>query len=421
MTNSAAPTILVVDDTPANIGLLVDALETRDFRVVVAQDGEETLRRAQFVRPDLILLDVMMPGIDGFETCRRLKTIEALCDVPVIFMTALTFTSDKLAGFQAGGVDYVTKPFQIEEVLARIDTHLALRRMRQEIAAQHAQLQENYTQLQESSRKLEEMQRQLLQAEKIAAIGRLAAGVAHEINNPIGFVQSNLGMLRDYIGHLLCLIDAYEHAAPVIEGHPALRDEIARCRDAADLDFVREDAPKLLAESLDGVRRVHRIVRDLLDFSHVGETAWQRANLHAGLDSTLHLIAGELGGKGRIHKEYSDIPDIDCMPAQINQVFLNLLTNAVAALGQDGVITVRTASDAGWVRVDVADNGCGIAQEELAHIFEPFYTTRPIGQGRGLGLALSYGIVRRHAGRIEVSSSPGAGSTFSVWLPVRQK
>lgn len=422
--STAAPTILIVDDTPANIGLLVDALEGRDFRVAVAQDGEEALQRAQRIQPDLVLLDIMMPGIDGFETCRRLKMVEGLHDVPVIFMTALSFTSDKVSGFEAGAVDYVTKPFQVEEVLARIDTHLALRRMRQEIIEQNRRLQESYAQLQASSRQIEEMQRQLLQAEKMAAIGQLAAGVAHEINNPIGFVSSNLAMLRRYLDGLLQLVEVYERTEPALDHHPELRSEIAHCKQAVDLDFLREDAHTLLSESLDGAQRISRIVQDLRAFSRVGEAEWQEADLHAGIDNTLRLLAGELGGKIDLRREYGNIPRVECVPAQLNQVFLKLLMNAIQAvskISKGGTITIRTGSTAETVWVEIEDNGCGITSEHLGRIFEPFYTTREVGQGSGLGLALAYGIMRRHGGRIDVKSVPDEGTTFTVRLPIRQK
>ncbi|MGH8807186.1 MAG: response regulator [Noviherbaspirillum sp.] len=430
----AKPTIMIVDDTPANVGLLVDSLEERDFRIVVAQDGDEALRRAQFVQPDLILLDVMMPGIDGFETCRRLKAVESLRDVPVIFMTALTYTSDKVTAFSVGGVDYVAKPFQIEEVLARINTHLALRLTQKQLSEQNLQLQKemavreqtemelraSYEQLKVSNGRLEEMHQQLVQAEKMASVGLLAAGVAHEINNPIAFVNSNLGMLREYLAGLLELIAVYERGEPLLERDSALLREIHSSKEKFDLEFVRNDLEGLLAESLDGVQRVRRIVQDLKDFSHVGKSERQVASVQAGIDSTLNIISNEIKHKVQVRKEYGDIPDIACVPAQLNQVFLNLLMNAVQAIEHHGLITIRSGCDADWVWVEVTDNGCGIAPENLARIFEPFFTTKPAGRGTGLGLSLSYGIVGRHGGRIDVNSVQGAGSTFRVWLPNRQ-
>lgn len=551
MSGHPGQTILIVDDTPANVGLLVDYLEDHGFRVVVAQDGIEGIKRAQFARPDLILLDVMMPGTDGFETCRLLKADAQTADIPVIFMTALTDSIEKVTGFGVGAVDYVTKPFQIEEVLARVNTHLTLRAMQTQLETQNVQLQqeiavrlhaeaelrltqysvdhaidavfwltseggisyaneaacriaryprevllsmhlyeievdvtqdawalywehirerksymmetrirakggivipleatvnymefggrehafifardiserkraehflnESYRELKESSRKLEEMHQQLLQAEKMASIGQLAAGVAHEINNPIAFVNSNLGTLQTYVSYLLQLLTAFERTDDMLSDFPDIAEAIAAVRRQMDLKYVRADVTNLLDESLDGVRRVRRIVQDLKDFSRVGEVERQVVDLHAGLDSTLNIVASELRLKAEIGKEYGDIPKVDGVPAQLNQVFMNLLINAGHSIESDGIITIRTGHDENWVWVEFEDNGCGIPADNMTRIFEPFFTTKPVGMGTGLGLSLSYGIIAQHGGRIDVSSQIGHGSTFRVWLPI---
>lgn len=433
-TNAATPTLLIVDDTPDNIGLLVESLEENRYRIVVAQDGEEALQRAQFVLPDLILLDVMMPGIDGFETCRRLKAIDTVRDIPVIFMTALTEVGDKVTAFGVGGVDYVTKPLRIEEVQARIKTHLALRDMQKQLTAKNAQLQreievreraeqsllESYEQLKASNRRLEELHQQLLQSEKMASIGQLAAGVAHEINNPIAYVQANLKVIRDYMTSLLHMVGIYERAEGALAGNPALLAEIRQAKESADLVFIREDLTNVIEETQHGTARVSRIVQDLRDFSHVGEAGRQVVDLHSGIDSTLNIVAAELGKKAVVRKEYGDMPQIDCVPAQLNQVFLNLLMNALQSIERDGLIIIRTGHEGEWAWAEVEDNGCGIAPENLGRIFDPFFTTKPVGQGTGLGLSVSYGIVNQHGGRIEVRSEPGKGSVFRVWLPVKK-
>ena len=546
-----ASTILIVDDTPANVGLLVDYLEDNGFRVVVAQDGVEGLKRAEFARPDLILLDVMMPGMDGFETCRRLKADDKTRDIPVIFMTALTEAGEKVNAFGVGAVDYVTKPFQIEEVLARVKTHLSLRDMRLQLEKQNAQLQqevnvrlqteralrvtqfsvdhatvavvwitpegplayaneaacsllrysreemlslsmadieigvtaegwphhwayikerrhyanetrvrakggavlpleatinylefdgreyaiayvrdvserkraeqnlnESYQKLKESNSKLEEMYQQLLQSEKLASIGQLAAGVAHEINNPIAFVHANLGTLQDYVAGLLQLLAMYERAEPLLTEQAEMLSQIERLRKRIDLAHLRSDVRDLLAESQDGVQRVRRIVQDLKDFSRVGEVERQKFDLHAGLDSTLNIVRHELKQKSEVVKEYGELPAIEGVPAQVNQVFLNLLVNAAQAIENDGRIVILTGHEGDWVWVEVEDNGGGIPADIMTRIFEPFFTTKPVGMGTGLGLSLSYGIVAQHGGRIEVSSQVGKGSTFRVWLPL---
>jgi two-component system, NtrC family, sensor kinase len=429
---AALPTIMIVDDTPANVGVLGWYFEENGFRVVVAQDGEEALERAKLVQPDLILLDVMMPGIDGFETCRRLKTMPEVKEIPVIFMTALSDTNEKISGFKAGGVDYVTKPCQIEEVLARVNTHLSLRSMQRKLEAQNRELRaesderrrveqsltNSYAELKETHEALETLHQQLLQSEKMASIGQLAAGVAHEINNPIAFVNSNLGTLKEYVDNLWELVDAYAQASEALQDRPDLFEPVRRMRDSIDVDYLRKDLESLMAESLDGVARVRRIVQDLKDFSHVGEVERQSFDLHAGIDSTLNIVWHELKQKAEVIKEYGTIPMIDGVPAQLNQVFMNLLVNAAQALDHYGVITIRTGREGDWVWAEVADDGPGIKPEHLPRIFEPFFTTKPVGKGTGLGLSLSYGIVSQHGGRIEVDSTVGNGTRFRVWLPI---
>ncbi|RFP08744.1 PAS domain S-box protein [Duganella sp. BJB488] len=257
---------------------------------------------------------------------------------------------------------------------------------------------------------------QLLQSEKMASIGQLAAGIAHEINNPVGFVNSNMGSLKNYVGTLLSVIERYEQvAAP----HPALAAQLATLREQADLEFLKEDVTDLVRESMDGLKRVKDIVQALKDFSHVGETEWQVADLHHGLDSTLNIVANEIKYKAKVEKHYGVLPPVTCLASQLNQVFMNLLVNAAHALRETGVITIRTGAADGWVWIEVGDNGCGIAPENLHRIFEPFFTTKPVGSGTGLGLSLSYGIVNRHGGRIEVASVVGQGTRFTVHLPVQ--
>ena len=266
-------------------------------------------------------------------------------------------------------------------------------------------------------RKLEEAQNQLLQSEKMASIGQLAAGVAHEINNPVGFVNSNLGSLQRYTQDMLRLLAAYERIEAAL-AQDMLQD-IKRLKQEIDAEFLREDIGNLLAESLDGLQRVKRIVQDLKDFSHVDESERQWANLEAGLDSTLRVVWNELKYKAEVVKQYGAIPQIECFPSQLNQVFMNLLVNASHAIEEHGRITIRSGQDGDNVWVEVEDNGKGIQPEHLARIFEPFFTTKLVGKGTGLGLSLSYGIVQKHGGRIEVKSAPGQGSVFRVVLPQR--
>jgi PAS domain S-box-containing protein len=266
--------------------------------------------------------------------------------------------------------------------------------------------------------RLSEAHDQLLQSEKMASIGQLAAGVAHEINNPIGFVNSNMGTLRHYVGTLLSVIDQYGQAVQQAAPGSPLATQIEAIGRKADLGYLKEDIADLVSESMDGLKRVKDIVQALKDFSHVGQMDWQYADVHSGIDTTLNIVANEIKYKATVEKHYGKLPEIKCLASQLNQVFMNLLVNAAQAIQSKGVITIATGASEGWVWVRISDNGCGIAPENLKRVFEPFFTTKPVGSGTGLGLSLSYSIVNKHGGRIDVASKPGVGTVFTIRLPV---
>ena len=287
---------------------------------------------------------------------------------------------------------------------------------RWQLALAHEALQAERARQEQLLHELAQAQGQLLQSEKMASIGQLAAGVAHEINNPVSFVNANLGSLQRYVAGLLDMVAAYEQYEAELA--PATRAALAQIKQAADLDYVREDMPALLAESLDGLQRVKSIVQGLKEFSHVDEAQVQRANLETYLETTVKIVWNELKYKVELVREYSGIPEVDCMPAQLSQVFMNLLVNAGQAIHEQGRITLRTGHDARNVWVEVEDTGSGIRPEHLSRIFDPFFTTKPVGQGTGLGLSISYGIVRKHGGQIEARSEVGSGTCFRVTLPL---
>ena len=268
-------------------------------------------------------------------------------------------------------------------------------------------------------RKLEESDNQLLQSEKLASIGQLAAGVAHEINNPIGFVNSNLGTLKNYANDLLRLIGAYEAVEPLLPASPP-KEQLEAVRKQIDLAYLREDIVSLIAESIDGTTRVRQIVQDLRDFSRTGQIDWAFTDLHAGLESTINLVWNELKFKADVVREYGDLPLVECIPSQINQVFMNLLVNAAHAIPQHGTITLRSGREGEQVWMSVTDTGIGIPAEQLSKIFDPFFTTKPIGQGTGLGLSVSYGIINKHGGYIRVHSQPGQGTIMTISLPIKR-
>jgi len=282
-------------------------------------------------------------------------------------------------------------------------------------------LQRANEELRALNQSLRSAQDQLLQSERLASIGQLAAGVAHEINNPIGYVFSNFGTLEVYLERLFEMLEAYQQAEPALDERAIVaRLETVRAR--VELDYLKRDIPMLMSESKEGLSRVRKIVQDLKDFSRVDtHQEWVWASLHQGIDLTLNIVANEVKYRADVRREYGDLPDIECLPSELNQVFLNLLVNAAYSIGgRRGLIVIRSdhAGDSVWVEVE--DDGCGIAPEHIARIFDPFFTTKPVGRGTGLGLSLAYGIVQKHHGRIEVKSEPGHGSCFRVTLPVRR-
>ncbi|MBU4262517.1 MAG: PAS domain-containing protein [Proteobacteria bacterium] len=260
---------------------------------------------------------------------------------------------------------------------------------------------------------LKATQSQMLQREKMASVGQLAAGVAHEINNPVGFVSSNLGTLAKYIGRLTEYIDLQDKA--VISD---LREQLQAARKELKIDYIIEDAKDLIRESLDGTGRVSTIVRGLKSFSRIDEARRQAADINECLEATLNIVWNELKYKATVTKDYGDIPQTLCNPQQLNQVFMNFLVNAAQAIAKQGEIRIRSWQETNWIFVSIADTGCGIAAENLSRIFEPFFTTKDVGKGTGLGLSISYDIIKKHGGDIAVESETGRGTTFTVKIPV---
>lgn len=272
--------------------------------------------------------------------------------------------------------------------------------------------------------KLQDTQQQLLQSEKMASVGQLAAGIAHEINNPIGFVNSNMNSLQSYMATMFTVIERYDQWISQCSLSAEDRQIIAGINHDADLTFIKEDAVELIKESLDGLKRVRDIVQSLKDFSHVGETEWQEADLHQGIDSTLNIVKNETKYKAKIEKRFGILPNVQCVISELNQVFMNLFINATHAIKDNGIIAISTGTivrnelDCVWVKV--TDTGGGIEPDNLTRIFEPFFTTKPVGSGTGLGLSLAYGIINKHNGEIKVKSVVGKGTQFIIYLPVKQ-
>ena len=313
--------------------------------------------------------------------------------------------------------DYDAEDIEIAQLFGNAMWRI-IRRQRVEV-----ELLENFEHMKSLNIQLQNTQHQLLQREKMASLGQLAAGVAHELNNPIGFVNSNMNALERYLKDLISVNSAYDVVVKKMIGEtPAEIDVVKKLKKDIDFDFLVRDAFQLVKESKEGLSRVTKIVHDLKEFSHVGEDEWCWVDLHKGIDVTLNIVWNELKYKCDLVREYGELPEIYCVPSQINQVILNLLVNASQAIESKGVLTVRTGiADTNEVWIEVADTGKGISPQDKKRIFEPFFTTKPVGVGTGLGLSLSYSIMQKHHGRIEVQSELNKGTIMRLHLPINIK
>lgn len=421
MHNEKPGRILVVDDEERNRRLLRHLLENKGYLVREAGDGEEALARVAEEAPDVVLLDVMMPKLDGFEVCRRLKGDECTSRIPVLLVTMLSERQDRLTGIAAGATDFLSKPVDMDEVLLRVENALQGKRLFDCNRAFQDELEQLVVQrtaeLHSALEELKSSQERTIQQEKLASIGQLAAGVAHEINNPTGFISSNLGSLGKYLDRLE---EYMQGVTAVSQGLPPDQlAELQALRKRLKVDFILTDTRDLLKESLDGTERIRKIVQNLKNFSRRDDDQPGPVDINECLDATLSMVWNELKYNATVVKEYGDLPRIKGFNQQLGQVFVNLLVNASHAIGKNqGAITIRTALEGGEIVVRISDTGCGIAPENLARIFEAFYTTKELGKGTGLGMSIAREIVEKHHGAISVESVVGEGATFTVRLPV---
>lgn len=412
--------ILLVDDNPTNLAVLAQTLKNAGLSIRIETDGESAIEQLEdeTEQPELILLDVQMPGIDGFETCRRIKSNPQTQEIPVIFMTALSDTDSKVKGLSLGAVDYITKPFEGEEVLARVRVHLELRYLTKKLENWNEQLEKNVA---ERTAALQQTQVQLVQQEKFATIGQLVAGVAHEINNPIGCISNNIAPAYEYLQDITQIIHLYQqhYPQPVVEIEQALED--------LDIEFALKDFPNLLESIKVSSQRIQDISESMRNFSRSDSNKLVQADIHSGLYSTLMILRHRLKAVGsrkeiEVIKQYGNLPEIQCYPGLLNQVFTNLLANAIDALEDVAapkihISTEKTITDKIVIRI--ADNGTGMSQEIQQKLFEPLFTTKPLGKGTGLGMAIARAIIEEtHQGKISVSSELGKGTEFTIEIPL---
>ncbi|MBC1220408.1 hybrid sensor histidine kinase/response regulator [Nostoc sp. UCD121] len=468
-TNHHKKNILVVDDTPDNLRLLSAMLTAQGFEVRKALNGKMALTACQMVLPDVILLDINMPGMDGYEVCQQLKADDKTCEVPVIFISALDDVVDKVKAFDVGGVDYIAKPFHGAEVVLRIENQINLRLLQ-------VRLQEKNFLLQEALDNLKSAQVQQIQNEKMVALGQLVAGLAHEINNPISFIYGNLQYAGQYVQDLVNLIEVYQ------QEYPKPTPKIQQISQDVDLNFVINDLQNLIGAMYRGSDRIREIVVALQHFSRHDEAEMKRVNIHEDIENTLVMLQHRLREATDrpaiiVVKDYGNLPLVTCYASELNQVFMHLLNNAIDAIeegmekvvpplgirsnGESGVgnqsftqmpfdgsrsnwgdtpvptlgetsnpqwlfttpqIRIHTEmTDLNTIKIAIADSGPGIEESVRSRLFDPFFTTKPVGKGSGLGLSISYQIiVQKHRGNITCTSSVGQGAEFAIEIPIEQ-
>ncbi|MGD7034018.1 sensor histidine kinase [Methylotuvimicrobium buryatense] len=388
--------IVAIEDWPSNQRMLLDTLGN-DYNIRVAATGVLGLRLIQDDPPDLIFLKNRLQDMLGFEIIRNLRSCIKLQDIPVILLTESSMLEDHLIDWQIDNIDYIFEPINKIVVLSRVKTQLELRSVQNKLKNQIW----------------------FYQMEKMDSIRKLVSGIAHELNNPLGYVYSNINGLKQYHQDIFNILESAER---MIESFSeGCRDLNAYKQLKNDLyfDFIKQDLINIVDESREGVERISNIVKKLCDFSRFEKEAVHLHDIESGIDVVLDVYQNELQKKATIIKNYNGISPIYCVGDQINQVFTNLLINAAQAIEEHGTITINTGywgND--WLWVEIVDDGIGIPEEIKSKIFDPFFSTKPVGQGVGLGLALAYKIVKDHKGFINVFSLPGKGAKFQVYLPV---
>jgi two-component system, NtrC family, sensor kinase len=467
--NTNRANILVVDDTPQNLRLLAGILSDQGYQVRPVPNGKLALSAAQKMPPDIVLLDIMMPEMDGYEVCQHLKDSEVTKDIPVIFISAINDVMDKVKAFAVGGVDFITKPFQVEEVLARIETHLKICSLQQ-------RLQEKNQDLATAIYQLQATQEHLIQSEKMAALGQLIAGIAHEINTPLGIIGSSIDNISNFWDENLEKMPQFFQQLSE-ESQACFLALLHRSTNQETLFTSREKrkikqylSNELMARGIENAEEIADSLVDMEIYDNIEElwpffklpdwevvfnTAYQfasfkksigliqrataksgkvvfalksyahfdskqekvQANLHDGIETVLTLYQNQLKHGIEVVKNYGELPKIMCYPDDLNQVWTNLIHNALQAMDYKGILTIETKQEEANIVIKFTDDGKGIPPEVIPKIFQPFFTTKSAGEGSGLGLDIVRKIVDKHEGTIAVESVPGQTS-FTVSLPI---
>jgi signal transduction histidine kinase len=407
--------ILIVDDEVGIREMFAVWLREESYECVTAASADEALAILATDTYALVISDMMMPGRNGVELLREIKS--RFADTAVIMVSGVDRPQRVRDALRVGAFDYLIKPCELDVLTLSVEHALERRSLQRTARTYKAHLENQNIELANKKTELERLQAQLVHTEKMASLGQLAAGIAHELNNPAGFIYGNMDILGGHLSQLRDLLGAYDTVTLTADDtHTvnSLKTQIRYEKLIGDLDSI-------IADCREGSERICDVVKNLRLFSRLDEAEIKKIDIHSGIDSTVRLLSRYFsGGQVSLRRDYSELPLINCYAGQLNQVWMNLLVNAAQAVSDHGEVSIATKLDEDSVVVAISDSGSGIPEDQLSRIFDPFFTTKPVGEGTGLGLSISYGIIKRHRGTIKVESRVGAGTTFTVRIPILQ-
>lgn len=410
--NESDRRILIVDDEAPIRNLFASFLSDR-YSCSTAATSEEALALLSRESFALVLSDMIMPGLSGVELLREITT--RFPDTAVVMISGVDRTQRVLDAVRLGAYDYLMKPVDLDVLLMTVERTIERRNFLRDAKHYKLDLERRNAELKQRKAELQRLQGQIIQNEKMASLGQLAAGVAHELNNPAGFIFGNMEILRECSNGLERLLDFYGH----LKLSPEDEAKAQSIKDEIDYRNTLGDLSSIISDCHEGAERIRDVVQNLRVFSRLDEAEFKKVDIHNGIESTIRLLARYYNsGPITLVRDYGTLPPVDCYAGQLNQVWMNLLVNAAQAIKESGEVHIETHRDGQFVVVKISDTGCGIAAEHLKNIFDPFFTTKPVGEGTGLGLSVTYSIVERHKGVIKVESTPGKGTVFTVSISI---
>jgi two-component system, NtrC family, sensor kinase len=404
--------ILIVDDE-YSVREVFSAYLSENYECTTAASSEEALGHLALRNYALVISDLTMPGRNGIELLR--EVVARFPETVVVMVSAVDRPQRVRDALRLGAFDYLIKPCEMESLSISVERALERRELERTAKRYKDDLERRNAELAGRTAELERLQAQIVHSEKMASLGQLAAGVAHELNNPAGFIYGNMDILKNYVSGLSSLLTVYD-TAPLPQ---LMADQVTQIKGEIDYHRMMAELDSIISDCMEGAERIRGVVQNLRLFSRLDEAEVKKIDLHEGIDSTVRLLSRYYSsGHVNLIREYAVLPEVSCYAGQLNQVWMNLLINAAQAVGAAGEVKVTTSYEADTVVVVISDNGIGIATEQLSKIFDPFFTTKPVGEGTGLGLSISYGIIERHQGTITVASRLGEGTSFTVRIPV---